>query len=281
MTEGDREATRGEGADVAAPPAQHDLDRAAVAAGKGDRAQETRRLLELYHRDGDRAAREALITRFMPLARQLARRYQAANEPLEDLVQVANVGLVKAIDRFRLDRGVAFSSYAVPTILGEIKRYFRDTGWAVHVPRGIQERVLQVDRTTKTLASTLGRPPSIKEIAEACECGVEQVLEGMEAAHAYDAVSLDAQRGGADADGDTFGESIGFEDERFDIVEYGAVIASALHELPGRERLILHLRFAEDLTQSEIAERVGLSQMQISRLIRRALSSLRASSDTG
>jgi RNA polymerase sigma-B factor len=237
------------------------------------RAQEARRLF-LRLRDGDPTAREELITRFMPLARQLARRYQRANEPLDDLIQVASLGLVKAVDRFDVERRVAFSSYAVPTILGELKRHFRDAGWAVHVPRGVQERAMQVDRAVKDLSSRLGRSPSVDEVAEHIEASVEEVLTAMEAGQAYEAVSLDAHRS-AD-EGNTFADSVGSEDERFELVEYEAAIAPTLKALPKRDQLVLHLRFVEDLTQSQIAEQIGVSQMQVSRLIRRALARLRA-----
>jgi RNA polymerase sigma-B factor len=257
------------------------LDHAHLRAAAAGPARETQLLLARYRETGDRAARETLVTRFLPLARQLARRYHGANESYEDLVQVANIGLVKAIDRFDPDRGVAFSSYAVPTILGEIKRYFRDSSWAVHVPRGVQERVMRVDRATKQLAGQLGRPPSLKEIAASIGSKPEEVLEAMEASHAYDAVSLDASRGGSDSDGDTYADTLGAEDDRFDLVEYNAVIAAALQALPPRDRIVLHLRFSEDLTQSEIASRVGVSQMQVSRVIRRALNRLRSVADGG
>jgi RNA polymerase sigma-B factor len=245
-----------------------------------ERAREAQELFERVHR-GDVAARDALIERFLPLARQLARRYQRAEEPLDDLVQVASVGLVKAVDRFDPRRGVAFSSYAVPTILGELKRYFRDSGWALHVPRGVQERAMQVDRAIKELAGRLGRSPSVTEVAEHTKSSVEDVLGAMEASQAYEAVSLESERRGGEAGSDTYADTIGAEDERYDLVEYGAAIAPALRALPSRDRLILHLRFVEDLTQSEIAERIGVSQMQISRLIRRALTRLRTVAGEG
>src|SRR5215207_8451640 len=171
-----------------------------VESAQDQRQKETRALFERFER-GEPGARDELIERFLPLARQLARRYQRANEPFDDLLQVASVGLVKAVDRFDPSRKVAFSSYAVPTILGELKRYFRDSGWAVHVPRGVQERVLQVDRATKTLSTRFGRAPSVNEIAEVLESSPEDVLEAMEASQAYDAVSLDAQRAGSDDEG--------------------------------------------------------------------------------
>jgi RNA polymerase sigma-B factor len=236
------------------------------------RAGEDRRLLIRYHRDGDQAARETLVERLLPLARRMARR---SDEPLDDLVQVATLGLIKAIDRFDPARETAFSSYAVPTMLGELKRYFRDNGWAVHVPRGMQERVMQVDSAVKDLARRKGRSPSAGEVAAALALTDEQVLEAMEAASAYDAVSLESYRFGDDGDGETYAESIGVEDGRYELVEYGATIAPTLAALPARDRIVLHLRFVEDLTQAEIAERVGVSQMHVSRLIRRALERLR------
>jgi RNA polymerase sigma-B factor len=242
------------------------------------RAQEAQELF-LRLRGGDEGVRETLVERFLPLARQLARRYQRANEPLDDLIQVASIGLVKAIDRFDPDRGVAFSSYAVPTILGELKRYFRDSGWALHVPRGIQERAMQVDRAVKELSGRLGRSPSVDEVAESIDVSVEDVLSAMEASQAYEAVSLESERSASEPGGDTYADAIGTEDERFDLVEYGAAIAPALDALQPRDRLILHLRFVEDMTQSQIAERIGVSQMQVSRLIRRSLTRLRDAAD--
>lgn len=245
-----------------------------VSGGGAERTREAERLFVRYRRDGDRRARDELVERFMPLARQLARRYQRVNEPLDDLIQVASLGLVKAVDRFDIDRGVAFSSYAVPTILGELKRHFRDAGWAVHVPRGTQERAMQVDRAVKELSGRQGRSPSVSEVAEHVGLSVEEALTAMEAGQAYEAVSLDAQRS-SDGESDTFADSIGAEDERFELIEYQATIAPTVKALPPRDQLVLHLRFAEDLTQSQIAERVGVSQMQVSRLIRRALARLR------
>jgi RNA polymerase sigma-B factor len=252
-----------------------------TAAGEAEassglsRAEEDRRLLIRYHRNGDESAREQLVERLLPLARRMARRYRRSDEPLDDLVQVATLGLIKAIDRFDPARETAFSSYAVPTMLGELKRYFRDNGWAVHVPRGMQERVMQVDNAVKDLSRRLGRSPSVAEIGEMLDLAPEQVLEAMEAASAYDAVSLESYRFGEEGDGETYAESIGVEDERFELVEYGATIAPTLQALPPRDRVVLHLRFVEDLTQAEIAERVGVSQMHVSRLIRRALERLR------
>jgi RNA polymerase sigma-B factor len=239
--------------------------------------REDRRLLIRYHEEGDASAREELVERFLPLARQLARRYQRQNEPLDDLMQVASMGLVKAIDRFDPARGTAFSTYAVPTILGELKRYFRDSGWAVHVPRGMQERVMKLDQASQDLHRKLGRSPSAYELADELGLTSEEVLEAMEASSAYDAISLEEQRGSErDSQEPTYADSLGREEERYELVEYGATIAPTMKALSERERLILHLRFVEDMTQSEIADRIGVSQMHVSRLIRRALARLRA-----
>jgi RNA polymerase sigma-B factor len=239
------------------------------------RNDEERRLFQAYLERGDLSARERLVERFLPLARQLARRYGSAGEPIDDLVQVASLGLVKAIDRYEPDRGTAFSSFAVPTILGEIKRHFRDTGWTVRVPRAIQERRLKVNRAIPVLTGRLGRSPTTAEIAEHIESTSEDVLEALEAAVAYEPVSLDTTPG-ADDDDDTWAQSVGTEDPGYTIVEYGATLAPALKALPERERLILHMRFVEDMTQSQIAERIGISQMHVSRLIRKALEVMRS-----
>jgi RNA polymerase sigma-B factor len=235
-------------------------------------------LLALYHEKGDLRARDELTRRFMPLARQLARRYQRGNEPLEDLVQVASLGLVKAIDRYDLERGTAFSSYAVPTILGELKRYFRDVGWAVHVPRGMQERIMQVNQAMDRMSRDLGRSPTPAEIAAEVDLTVEVVLESLEAAVAYEATSLDAPRAG-DPDGESYAESMGEEDGAYEQIEYLESIAPTMRALPERDRLVLKLRFEDDLTQSEIADQIGVSQMHVSRLIRRALTRLRTVAD--
>lgn len=211
----------------------------------------------------------------MPLARQLARRYRHTDESQEDLVQVACLGLLKAVDRFEPERGAAFTRYAVPTMLGELKRHFRDRGWALHVPRAMQERVLEVNQVTNTLSSGLGRSPTAAEVAEEIGAPVEDVLEAMEAATAYDAASLDAPRPRSDDDGArSYADSVAIEDEGFELVELGDAIAPAVRALPRRERLILHLRFVEDLTQAEIAKRIGVSQMHVSRLLRRSLAKL-------
>jgi RNA polymerase sigma-B factor len=242
-----------------------------------DRAQEDHRLLVRYHRDGDLTARDELVERFIPLARQLAGRYRHAGESHEDLVQVACLGLIKAVDRYEPERGHAFTKYAVPTMLGELKRHFRDKGWAVHVPRATQERTLKVSDALGTLPAKLGRAPRPRDVAEAVGEPVEDVLEAMEAATAYEATSLDAPRpGGGDDDDWSWGDSISAEERGYELVEIGEVLRGTLVALPARERLILRLRFEEDLTQAEIAEAVGISQMHVSRLLRRSLDRLAA-----
>ena len=264
------------------PPASERND---VGANQplGPRAREDLTLLIRYHRDGDEAARDELVQRMLPIVRQLARRYQRGSEQLDDLVQVGSLGLVKAIERFDIERGSPFMRYAVPTILGEIKRHFRDTGWAAHVPRGMQERVMEVKTATEELGARLGRSPSAAEVAERLGIDPEDVLEAFEAATAYAAVSLDAPRRGDEGDRETYSESVGSDDERYELVEDAAAVLPALDILPARERMIVHLRFAEDLTQSEIAERIGVSQMHVSRLLRRALARVRtvATSERG
>jgi RNA polymerase sigma-B factor len=244
------------------------------AEDRGGRAREDRRLLERYHREGDQAAREALVERFLPLARQLARRYQRGSEPLDDLIQVASLGLLKAIDRFEPDRPTAFSSFAVPTILGELKRHFRDRGWSVRVPRDLQELAVRVERVGEDLTRQLGRAPTPSEIAEHIGVTDEQVLEAREAAGAYRAVSLDRPRDD-DEEGDGMSESMGVEDPGFGLAEDAATVQRLMSVLGEREQEVLRLRFEEDLTQSEIGMRVGVSQMHVSRLIRQAVERLR------
>ena len=246
--------------------------------GAAERTREDRLLFERYLRGGDQRAREELVTRFLPLARQLARRYQRAEEPLDDLVQVASLGLIKAIDRFDPDRQVAFSSYAVPTILGELKRHFRDRTWSVRVPRDLQELALRVDKVVASLSRDLRRAPSVPEIARAVQATEEQVLEALEAAGAYRATSLEAPRGGED-EGDTLGDSVGTDEGGFALAEDRATLGRLLTTISPREREVLRLRFEEDMTQAEIGEIIGVSQMQVSRIIRGALARLRLAAD--
>jgi RNA polymerase sigma-B factor len=248
---------------------------------KAARALEDRRLLERYHRYGDPAAREALVTRFLPLARQLARRYQRGGEQLDDLVQVASLGLLKAIDRFDPARETAFSSFAVPTILGELKRHFRDKGWSVRVPRDLQEMAVRVDRIADEMSREVGRAPTPGEIAERTGTSLEQVLEAREASAAYRAVSLDRPRSDDEEEGDSFADSLGEEDPGFGLAEDAATVDRLMRVLSEREREVLRLRFEEDLTQSEIGQRVGVSQMHVSRLIRQSIARLRDEADQG
>jgi RNA polymerase sigma-B factor len=232
-------------------------------------------LFERWQRDGDTAAREALVQRFMPLARSLARRYGRSSEPFEDLLQVASLGLLKALDRYDASRGHPFPSFAVPTILGEMRRYFRDSGWAVHVPRGAQERALKVRDAQERIANERGRAPTVNQLSEYLEYDTEDVIDALQAIQAYETLSLDAPRPGADGDVVAYGDSVGRDDERYELVELDATVTAVLGHIPPRERLILRMRFVDDLTQTEIAERVGISQMQVSRLLRRSLDQLR------
>ena len=236
---------------------------------------ESRELFRRWQRRHDRRARNELIERFLPLARKLARRYVPSSEPYEDLVQVASLGLVKAMERFEPDRGFAFTSFAVPTIVGELKRYFRDTGWALHVDRGAQERARRVIDAKQQLSGRTGRVPRINELAQYLELSEEEVLDGLQTAEAYGTVSLDAPIAGGEDDATSRIEAIGDEDQRLELIDEHATIFAAARHLPERERRILFLRFAEDLTQSEIAEQIGVSQMQVSRLLRRSLHRLR------
>jgi RNA polymerase sigma-B factor len=250
----------------------------ADAEGRAARARADRRLLERAHA-GDPAARDALVDRFLPLARQLARRYQRGGEPLDDLTQVASLGLLKAIDRFDPTRETAFSSFAVPTILGELKRHFRDKGWAVRVPRDLQELAVKLEPVSEELLRELGRPPTLAEIAERTSVTEEQVLEAREASGAYRAVSLDRPRDDEEEGTDPLSEAVGIEDRGFDRAEDSATVERLMQVLSDREREVLRLRFAEDLTQAEIGERVGVSQMHVSRIIRQAIARLREAAE--
>jgi len=241
------------------------------------RIRADRRLLARYHRDGDQAARAALVERFLPLARQLARRYEGTGEPLDDLVQVASVGLLKAIDRFDVDRTTAFSSFAVPTILGELRRHFRDKGWSVRVPRDLQELVMRLDNVTDELTRANGHAPTVDELARYLGVTAERVLEGRAAAGAHRALSFDRPADDGDDDGSAAPVSIGVDEPGYGRAEDAATFGVLLGGLGDREREVLRLRFIEDLTQTEIGERVGVSQMHVSRLIRHALAQLRES----
>jgi RNA polymerase sigma-B factor len=225
-----------------------------------------------YRRTRERALRNALVEEHMRLAEFLARRFSHRGEPLDDLRQVALVGLVKAVERFDPHRGLSFSSFATPTISGELKRHFRDRGWAVRVPRRVQELHLQLDRTMATLSQELGRPPTPAEIAERAGVLEEDVLEGMEAGSLYRLTSLD---GRPDDSGSGYGGKLGEADRELGAIEDRLAVEELLSALPEREQHIVYLRFFEGLTQSEIAERVGISQMHVSRLLAKSLELLR------
>jgi RNA polymerase sigma-B factor len=242
-------------------------DRAAARAAE-------RQLLLRYHRWGDLAAREEIVERFLPLARELALRYAYTDALFDDLLQVASLGLVKAVDRFDPDRGAKFTSYAAPTILGELKRHFRDKGWALHVPRELQERTLAVSRETEALSKRLGRAPKPREVAQALGYCVEAVLEAQEAAASYETASLDAPAARNDAESAPLVDLLADEHSAYELVEDRDAIMSIWKALPEVERKVLALRFMSDLTQREIGDRIGYSQMHVSRLLRRALSRL-------
>ena len=232
-----------------------------------------RELFARYRGRSDLGARDELVARFLPLATRLAQRYHRGAEPLDDLVQVASMGLLKAIDRFDPDRGTAFSSFAVPTIAGELKRYFRDKSWAVRVPRALQESTQRVDHTTNLLADELARTPTVAEVAGALGMPPEQVLEAREAATAYRAESLDRPCG-EDEHGAAVVDTLGADEPGYLQAEQSATLEAMMSILSDREREVLRLRFAEDLTQSEIGHRIGVSQMHVSRLLRRAVTRL-------
>jgi RNA polymerase sigma-B factor len=239
-------------------------------------AESDKLLLRKYHEEGDLAAREQLIEQYMSLVRSLARRYSYRGEQLDDLVQIGSIGLIKAIDRFDLTRGVELTTYATPNIIGEIKRHFRDKGWSVRVPRGLQELNVQLSRLMEQLTVQLGRSPTIAELAKASGSPEEDVLEALESGRAYSSLSLSSGGGGGDGDEDLDPlESIGTEEHQYEVSEDRAVLAPGFKALDERERKILQLRFFDGLTQSQIAQQVGISQMHVSRLIRRALEKIR------
>jgi RNA polymerase sigma-B factor len=229
------------------------------------------RLFRRYGRFGDLAARDELFRRFLPLARSLASRYRQPGEPLDDLLQVAGIGLLKAIDRYDPERGVKFTSYAAPSIAGELKRHFRDRGWSIQVHRSDQERALAVTACGERLSSRLGRSPSPREIAAESELSLEEVLHALEVATSTRPLSLDAPLRDDDGDCESVGDAVGVEEGGFDLVECRAVASRVLQLLSERERQVLYLRFVEDLKQWEIGERIGVSQMHVSRILRRAL----------
>jgi RNA polymerase sigma-B factor len=246
----------------------------------GCRTITSAQLFERCRGGGDSRAREELIERFLPLARKLAARYIRSGEPFDDLAQVASVGLVNAVDRFDPSRGYAFTSFAVPTILGELKRHFRDHGWTLHVARGARERALAISEADATIRAETGRPPSVHELALYLELPTEDVLDGLQTVAAREPVSLDAPIALDDASAPVSrGETIGDLDPGLHLLDDRLAVLDAAGRLPKREREVLYLRFGADLTQTEIADRVGVSQMQVSRLLRRSLVRMREQLD--
>lgn len=228
-------------------------------------------------RDGDGAAREGLVHLHLPLVEHCARRFRNRGEPLEDLVQVGTIGLIKAVDRFDTERGVEFSTYATPTILGEIKRHFRDKGWAIRVPRRLQELRMQITTASAELTQSLGRSPTPRELSEVVGCSVEEILEGLESGNAYSTLSLDAGDGSGDDGAASLLDALGEADVNLEHVDVRESLKPLLDRLEPREKRILLLRFFKNMTQSQIAEEIGVSQMHVSRLLNRTLERLRTS----
>jgi len=254
---------------------------AAVSTRSERSAADRARAREMFHRLADMAEddpararlRDDLVEAHLPLVEYLARRFRNRGEPLDDLIQVATIGLIKSVDRFDLERAVEFSTYATPTIVGEIKRHFRDKGWAIRVPRRLQELKLSLTKATSELSQKNGRSPTVAELAKHLEMTEEEILEGLESANAYSAVSLDAPDGGDD-DSPAVADSLGIIDESLEGVEYRESLKPLLEKLPPREKRILLLRFFGNMTQSQIASELGISQMHVSRLLARTLAEL-------
>jgi RNA polymerase sigma-B factor len=257
---------------VAAPSQRRRTGRSAASTGAA--ASREAELLARYREDGDLRARDELVAQLLPLTKRLAGRYRHSGESQEDLEQVACVGLIKAVDRYEADLG-PFTRYAIPNILGELRRHFRDKGWGMHVPRTIQENFLKVNEATENLTGELGRAPTAREIAAATGLSHEDVIEAIDAGRSYTPAALDAPLPGDETDGSrVLGDTLSTTEVGYHYVELGAAIAPAFKVLPEREQLIVHMRFFEDLTQSEIADRIGISQMHVSRLLRRAINRL-------
>ena len=263
-------------------PQGSDLGRGALP-GRMDGAREQHAWLFGQFRDTTAleasrlAARDGLVALHLPLVEHCARRFRNRGEPFEDLVQVGTIGLIKSIDRFDLGRGVEFSTYATPTIIGEIKRYFRDKGWAIRVPRRLQELRMQIGATTAELTQVLGRSPTPRELAEAIGCSVEEIVEGIESSNACSTLSLDATDDSGEDGGVSMLEVIGLDDDELEQIEIRESIKPLIEALPSREKQILLLRFFKNKTQSEIASEIGVSQMHVSRLLSRTLAQLRRS----
>lgn len=242
-----------------------------------NRRQELGEKFIAYAQNHDEPLRQELVTAHLGLAEYLARRFANRGEPLDDLVQVASLGLIKAVDRFDPQRGVEFSTFSTHTIVGELKRHFRDKGWAIRTPRRTQELYLRLGKVVASLSQKLGHSPTIAELAAEVEVSEEEVLEALEAGQGYRSASLDAPVG--DEEGETLGTLLGEEDLSLEDAESRATLSPLLARLPPRERLILHLRFFEGLTQSEIANRLHISQMHVSRLLARSVSELRTAAE--
>jgi len=256
---------------------RHEAERRPPTAHPGPEEQlaSERALWESFAKDRDPAIREELVRRYLPFARKIALRYRGASESFDDLLQVASLALVKAVDRFEPSRGTPFTAFASPTILGELKRHFRDRVWTVRVPRGLHDRIAEVEKAIGELTAKLQRSPSVGEIAERLEIEQTDVLEVLEANHNRRPLSLDRPTQGEDSDETAPAEWIGSEDDGFELVEGRSAIDAAIPHLDERERLVLRLRFVEDMTQSQIAERIGYSQMHVSRILRRTLAQIR------
>src|SRR5215208_7062840 len=250
---------------------EREPDHLAAAPGPGERLSDDTVLFERFRATRDPAVREELVNRYLPFARSLALRYRGGSESHDDLIQVASLGLVNAIDRFEPERGIPFLAFAAPTILGELRRHFRDRVWTVRVPRGLQERISLVEEAIGKLTGELQRSPSVSEIAERLEIEEDDVLEAFEANDARRTISLDQPAAGAEPDEGTISDRVGTDETGYEAVEHRTTIAGGLPQLSDRELLVLRLRFVEDLTQSQIAERIGHSQMHVSRILRKAL----------
>ncbi len=237
----------------------------------------TRELFVRYREDGDEAARDELVEMYLNLVRYLASRFRNRGEPIDDLVQVGTIGLIKAIDRFDIERAVEFTTYATPTIVGELKRYFRDKGWAIKVPRRLQELSFRVNQAIDALTQELQRSPTVEEIAKYLDVTSDEVLEALETSEAYNFVSLESDRKSDGPDSFSILEYIGKDDQLMAVVDDRATLSAALKRLSPQEQRVLYLRFFQGLTQTEIAKQMDISQMQVSRLLRRTLRVLRES----
>ncbi len=256
---------------ITQPPAEDSATERSDPAARARRDRGDRELLARYHRTGDRRDRDAIVERFMPLARRLAGRYNRRPDSLDDLTQVAALALVKAVDRFDPTRGIAFSSYAVPTIVGEIKRHFRDHAWAVRPPRALAERALRVEGMMRRFTEEHHRAPTVAELCERSELTEEEVLDALHAARAANASSLDAPVSKQDEGPVSLGDRLGSDDDGYGLAEQRVLLDGLLRGVSPRDREILHMRYFEDMTQAEIGEVFGVSQMQVSRLVRNSI----------